>query len=494
MQIKLDTSTGHLVIDHLPPVTLAHHLACSFLQALVQAMHSGKSISTKDVAAIWQRSDRKLSLATRSQLRGELDRTAMSRLVAAVESALNLLPPGAAHLEYWPRHKTVGPWSLKCDAGIQWVLVNAPEPDDFLNLDLLPRLAASTLTDVPAVPSEDMYRTAQALVLAKDELQRGQCVAAVQYLTDALDQLELAEHGKALVTLRLFTPLQREGRFGEAYQALEQAALLAEHCGGPTGAGLRTECALLAARSRFNQARNTASETMNFGDLWRVAQSSPDAKALGQWASLYVLVMWRALTAQNRAGADLTTLNHTHVRILRLFEAAVFWLIQGGDVYQLQAVAINLATYLCRVHEWLDDSPGQADFMRQGLLWYGFGCMLVDRFDLPQDCAWDFILVGAVYLNNAQGRQILEQSPMIWPFGNSPKDQAFYTTSLQLARDFGDAQQKIFALDQLAQWQHQSGEFTASLKTMRERDEILEEDKHLADELYADGYKPFCAS
>ncbi|MCA0325789.1 MAG: hypothetical protein LCH89_09330 [Proteobacteria bacterium] len=422
------------------------------------------------------------------------DRTAIKRLIEAVEAGLAQLPEGTARLSHPPRAKTVGPWRLVCASGVQWQLApqravgpfagtrEAPSPD-------LPTLLAEAARNPVAITA--LLGLVNQFTLADDALRRGEYTDSALLWQTMLNELALSTCGQTLVGLRLVRALRRGGQFSQAHPVLKQAALQARATAGRAGDSLRAECALLAARLRFDVARVEAARELDFGQLWRHTQQSLSPSLQAQWANLHALVVRRRLLALHEAGAPLAERVAVHLHQLALYEAAIFWLLEDGDAYNLQAVVINLANYLNGVQVWLKPTDqARADWFEASLTAFALGHTLLDRFDLPQDSAWDFIMLGELYMGTPEVRAWLHANPLAWPGQQSPAHEGFYRKSIEVAVACGDQRQIIVAWDQLARWRLTFGQPEQATHAAAMVRELLQQDAKLASDLARDGFAP----
>ncbi len=495
--ITLDASSNVLLPpEPAPAIRLSHKCAGAFLHRAAQAAQNDQMVLLDEVAPLWRIAHNSPAAAAAP------DRTAIKRLIDAVERALAQLPAGAARLHYAPRAKTVGPWRLVCAEGVRWRLEGA---DAAVGQNGLPTTGATdgspALPDLPTLLAEPA-RTPPAISaflqavnrfsVAEDALRRGDCAESVAQWRAMLDELALSHAGQALTGLRLARALRRAGRFAEAQQALRHAALQARAVLGRAGDSLRAECALMAARLRFDVARADAVREIDFSALWQQTQQSLSHSLQAQWANLNALVVRRRLLALHEAGAPMPERMALHERQLGLYEAAMFWLLEDGDAYTLQAVAINLANYLNGTWMWLQWQGDTLDaWQGASLRAFALGHALLDRFDLPQDSAWDFIMLAQLYMDRPEVRAWLHEHPLAWPSGKSPADAAFYQKSIQIAEACGDRRQLIVAWDQLARWRrwHQPN-LTACHEAVQQVEALMQQDAKLAADLKRDGFVP----
>ena len=160
--------------------------------------------------------------------------------------------------------------------------------------------------------------------------------------------------------------------------------------------------------------------------------------------------------------------------------------------HTLQAVVINLANYLNGTRVWLDlEGLALQDWMGASLHAFALGHTLLDRFDLPQDSAWDFIMLAELYMSNPDMRAWLAEHPLSWPHQQSPAHESFYRKAIEVAVACGDKRQLIVAWDQLARWWrwHQPNP-AACAAAVHQVEALLAQDAKLAEDLKKDGFVP----
>lgn len=297
--ISLDVTSSQLVLmDTGEPIRLGHKYASAFLQRLLIASREEHAVVLGEAEALWRSAHDLDGMAVSVP-----DRTAIKRLVEAVEATLAQLPAGAAHLVYAPRTKTVGPWRLVTAPHVQWRIEGLPSQTDgaaIFDASELPRLMADLANESTRLA--DVLDAVNNFTLAEDSLRRGQYEDSAIAWRSMLEKLCLSSAGKALIGLRLMRALRRAGQFESARSALKQASLHARAVAGSTGDSLRAECAMAAARIKFDVARIEAVRDLDFEQLWRHAEKSLSPGLQAQWANLHALVARRRLMALHEAG------------------------------------------------------------------------------------------------------------------------------------------------------------------------------------------------
>ena len=252
------------------------------MQRLLLSASQERAVVLREAEALWRSSHDPDTAAVAAP-----DRTAIKRLVEALETALAQLPAGAARLEYAPRTKTVGPWRLISAPEVRWVVeaaaVNSVSPVT-LDANELPCLLSEPARD-PAQLAH-MLEAVNRFAQAEDALRRGQYEDGAQIWRGMLADSRLSGSAEALVGLRLARALRRAGQFEPARLALKQASLHARAAAGRTGDSLRAECAMAAARIKFDVARIEAVRDLDFEQLWRHAEKSLSPSLQAQWANL----------------------------------------------------------------------------------------------------------------------------------------------------------------------------------------------------------------
>lgn len=446
---------------------MRHHKAGVFLAALIQASREGgRSVSADELVALWQQ-----SAGGRAP-----DRTAVRRAVSAVQAGLDaVVPGGRSHLQVAPRCLTVGPWRLVPGPGEDWqvrgteAVATARRPPQF----------------TAALAPADWCAVASALAVA-DDLHRLELNAdCAQLLRQQMDALPLSNEARGLWTLRLLRSLRKTGEHAAAHAVCRSAKALAAATTGPAGASMRAHLALVDARLSFVAAPHRASLSLDFERLQLAIESAPSAKLYWEWANL------RALTLRRRIGA-LVEKRASKIAIQRLlddahltFGSAYFWASLTEDAYHQQAIGSNYAYFLHWAHR-----QGLANSIDASAAWFRLAHTLVERFDLPQDSAWDFIMTADVYFENDALRRQIEADSLSWPAQKSPAEHAFYHQSIDLAKRSGDPRQQILALNQYARFLSMRAEVVPMQAAKRERDAIMEAAPGMVQEMFKDGFIP----
>ena len=417
---------------------LGHHMADKMLAALIEAANRSQSLRAVELMQLWHQHSH-----------GALpDRTAIARSLQAVQIALSaVLPNGESRVTYAARQKTVGPWRLNIAADEKWQVHQQSTAS-----------AAPTSCVLQFCESTDNWATAaQALALADDFMSRGKYTACREILIDQLQRLPLTPSAQCLWTLRIVRCCLRMGDGTAAKLWAEKIPPLVSGLQGVFARHVAAELALLQQRWKFNDQPVASSNEISLGELIASAQSAPSALLLAQAENLKGLALRRLLAKRITQKIDLT---EDVKSVMGTTCAAYFWACIAQDGYYQQAIATNMG-YL--VH-WLGKHKLHDDG-HNCLRWFALARTLVDRFELPQDSAWDYVMVGTAYMECAQTRAELKTLAVAWPDAEGPDTEAFYTRGVQLAQDFGDARQRILTLGLLAQHYQLTGCLTKLVKT-----------------------------
>lgn len=449
-------------------ITLRHHKAGLFLGALIGAATQERALSAQEFVALWQQS---------GSGSAPPDRTAMRRVLAAVQDGLELvMPEGGARVQTAPRRLTVGPWQLVCEPDEDWQVINA---------DSLGHNGASPPRLTPEIDPHAWCTVALGLAVADDLNRQGLYADGAQVLAQQLQTLPLSDEAHGLWALRLVRCLRRTGEQATAGEWVRSARPCITRVKGRAGASLRGHWAMLDAWLAFDAAPNQTSRELDFGRLLSQIDAAPSAKLYWDWANLQGLALRRRIgqrLAQHTRDASVAQLvNEGHAT----FGAAYFWVSLAQDAYHQQAVASNYAYFL----HWLFKARllPSAD---AAVAWFRLAHTLVERFDLPQDSAWDFIMTAELYFENGALRQQIEADSLAWPAQKNPAERAFYLQSLELARRHGDARQQIWALNQYAKFLALQGEASEFQNIKRQRDLQMAAAPAMLAQMVLDGFVP----
>lgn len=411
-------------------VVLGHHFAATLLAALVEAANRSQSLQGPALMELLHQKDP----------RTVPDRTAIARALQAVQKAVaSVTPEGGSRVTYAARCKTVGPWRLAIAKGELWQIQphatgDAALSDCFLQF---------------CEPSGNWVKGAQALALADDFMVRGKYAECREILVNQHEKLLLTDCARSLWMLRIVRCCQRLGDSERAKLWSEQIQPLVPKLKGVFARHVAAELFMLDERRKFNAQPVASSLAMAFDGMVASAQSAPSALLLTQAENLKGLALRRLVAARVAKGLDCAG---DVKNVLLTTSTAYFWACVAQDGYYQQAVATNMGYLL----HWLS-KHGLHDGWQTSLQWFALARTLVDRFELPQDSAWDHVMVGTAYMESLEARAGLRADVLAWPDDQGPDTEAFYLRGLQLAQTFGDARQRIMTLDLMAQHYQYTG-------------------------------------
>ena len=418
-------------------VAFGQQMAVMLLVALIDAANRSQTLSLEVFLQHWHQHNP----------RGLPDRTAIARALLAVQKALaTALPNGQNRITYAARHKTVGPWQLNIAANEVWSVhansaVAASGGGYFLLL---------------CERGDDWAAAAQALALADDFMLRGSYADSRDILMIQLEKLRLTPSAECLWMLRIVRCYNRMGDAVQAKLWAEKVAVRLPKLDGVFVHHVAAELAVAHQRWKFNAQPVASSNKMALNELVASAQSAPSALLLAQAENLKGLALRRLLAKRVNKNLDVTDEVKS---LLSTTCTAYFWACVAQDGYYQQAIATNMGYLMHWLSKHMLYKGEQAC-----LQWFALARTLVDRFELPQDSAWDYVMVGTAYMECAQSRAKLKTLAVAWPDTEGPNTEAFYTRGVQLAQDFGDARQRILSLDLLAKYYKQAGQLDKLVK------------------------------
>ena len=399
----------------------------------------------------------------------------MRRVVTAVREALGAaLPDGAARLVVSPRSLTTGPWRLLVLPNEQWTVESSP----------------TALVDVePSFTAQDdplaWCAAANALATADAMLKEGHYDDAIGLLQNQLHSFALSDAAWCLWMLRLVRTQRRIGQHAQAQERVRSLQARASHLPWRMRAYVLSKVALLTARSAFDDLPLHASLSVDFAGVREVVDTAPNANLQWEWCNLRALAFRRQIERHLQAKSQPETVSKLVADTVRTFGAAYFWSCLAKDSYHGQAIACNFAYNL----HWLQKKQ-LYDGLDASIAWFKLSHTLVDRFDLPQGSAWDFLMLGDIYLGSAHARSVVDADALSWPGQSNPAYEVFYVRSLELARRYGDVRQVIMALNQHAGFMQSTGIAGGKLISRRERDALMAANPTLAEDIVKDGFEP----
>lgn len=406
------------------------------------------------------------------------DRTGIRRALLAIRTALDALGAGlGARIECPARAATVGPWLLRIEPGEVWRVQG--DAAHSARAKALPQLA-----DAGGQMSNPMaaYQVASALAVADSLVGRGSYAEAADLLREQIRTLPLSAEARWLWQFRWIRAANRSGQ-AEAARALvgqlDRAALAPM---GRVGQHFAAHLKFTEQWMHYTQHPDTVAHGLDLDALVQTIDPAPPTQLYALACNLQALALRRQLLRKikDRAAPSLvqTGIQEAHLA----FGAAYFWASLGDDHYHQQAFAVNYARFLHDlVRSQLTDNPQPA------LAWFRLAHTLVDRFDLPQDSAWDFIMLADLYLQSPDAQSLVQADALSWPAQLSPASAKFYDESLRLARDHGDVRQQVLALNQRAHYLVISADLGNLAATRSERDALMREHPQVAAQALSDG-------
>ena len=462
LTISLDVQANSVSCNGVS-AALKHHRAGLFLDGLIAAAQRNRAYTKADFLSAWASRD----------AQAVPDRTAIKRIVEAVRSALAMvLPDGAQRVEAGARALTTGPWHLVILPNEDWQVAGCLEPTSSPE----PRFTAH------ADPMA-WCDAANALAVADVMLVGGQYPEAIGLLQAQMQALELSDAGWCMWALRLIRVQRRMGQYAQANALLPQLQLRTAALPWRMRAYVDSKIGLLSTRAAFDAVPLQTSLSVDFEKLRAVVDTAPNITLQWEWCNLRALAFRRQIERQLQAGAQAHLVQLLVEDAVQTFGAAYFWASLAKEHYHCQAIAINFAYALY----WLD-SKGLHNGLAASVGWFKLAHTLVDRFDLPQDSAWDFLMLGDIYLSSPQARELIDGDALAWPAQTSPAKEAFYKRALDLSRSHGGARQEIIALNQLAGFLH-SRKLVAGRQAVRaERDALMKLHVEVVTDMLKDGF------
>lgn len=435
-----------------------------FLRAAIEAALAGKPLTCEEFLTACYRTDASVVP----------DRTAIRRVVLAANQAIKTVlgdTTPAPRVHYALRSLTVGPWQLQRLPLQNWSVSDS---------SFTPELDSQGLR----TPPDPMGWCVTGDELSKvDALQKeGQYAAA---LTQALAHLQQSDLRDEVWCLWAVRAVRLTRSLGQEKADCPLQLLLAQKAAqltGHVGQHVRAEVALLAARTQFNIAPYNSSLNIDFPSLETKIGTAPSAGLRWELANLQGLAIRRQIDQLKKANANAVLIADMADQLLDTFAKAYFWAALVKDAHSCQAIACNMGNSLYWLH-----SNGLYSGLEAAVSWFKLAFTISDRFDLPQDSAWDFLMLGDMYLHCAPARKLIAENSLLWPGSSDPSTLGFYEKSAQMSNTYGNKRQQVLALHQLAEFLKKDQGQGAAQLTASKRDSILVEHPELLKDLIDDG-------
>lgn len=436
-----------------------------YLQCLISCFLQSKQLTKKDLDAALALDEPKV----------ELDRTAIKRMVESADKALRYVSGvDQQRVAHRPRSLTTGPWLLSSLQHEQWVIQGAKfehkTPDSEPALTLCGDAALGCAL-------------ANSLVVIDTQIQSGRYSEAAQLLTSQLQWPNLSDETKCLLNLRLIHALRSSANNAQIALHLADLEQRAYTLPRRLQAYFSGELALFGARDVFNQSPVKGATDIDFVQLRQRLDASPNTSSQWEWCNLKALTLRRRIEKQLQSKAAKELTESLVQELLRQYSSAYFWTLISKAPYYGQSVACNFAYnlyWLCsrQLYPKLDTS----------IAWFKLAHTMVDKFDLPQDSAWDFLMLGDIYLKSKEARKLIQLDPFAWPEQSNPAREVFYLRALDLATAFGGPRQQITAFNQISDFLLQSGDHSRKLGFLKSRDALISQHPVIFIEMHKDGF------
>ena len=437
---------------------IKHHQAVHFIAGL--ATNAPNYLTRAAFLVHWDKSSET----------SEPDRTAMSRVVNAVQDAL-ARAGSASRVGLLPRKATVGPWWFDICPNEEWQVVNARSATSTSKPNNSSEGLGLTLSHTPA----SMLLAISVIAVADELARRAQYVEAVEHLAEQVRALDLSAEAQALLALRRARWLRRTGSTHHAGLALQEAQILAPAAHVEARASLLAECAMLRARLQYDADPLASPKVINFGQLTEQVEKAGSPQFRWELSNLQAMATRRSMETMLRddSTARASQLMRLAEKANQAFNIAFYWLLTGSDPYHLQAVLVNYAHHL----EWLRAqhcgaiaSTDVADIVSAWRL----SQLVTEKFDLTEDSAWDYIMLADFWLGSHSARVLIAADWRLWPQSRAPGMTDFYLHAVEVARRTGDARQQIFVWDRSAEFYKRTGRLREAEHALHNRDALFD--------------------
>lgn len=444
--------------------TARHHKAVLFLHMLTSAATQDLPLHKADFLREW----------ALLQPGSQPDRTALTRVIAAAEELLRIVGVEHGRLQCQPRRRSTGPWLLVTPPDSPW-------------LKAATRLRHASLEHTASLArlghnAEEARGFADQLSMADMEAMQGEYAAARHRLERLIKHAGLTGDAMCLAGMRWLMCNRKQPGTGKA-DAVMTRLRTAVHADVSPAMRKHVEASLgfYKLRQSFNHLPHATSLSPSMVKVYDDIAAPVCARHQMELSNMQAL-QWRRLMmhaptrTQELAARD---------RAEALSQAAYFWACVAQDVWWQQSTAVNYGHLLGILWKRkLLNSP------RPALQWFIHANTLDDRFDLPRDCAWDFILFGLFY-QELQARGLSDDWRVLdlaWPESADPNTDLFYDRGVDLAQRYGDARQQILALN-LKVWRHQQDRNDRQIRQARaQRDALIQAHPRLHADMLQDDF------
>ncbi len=376
-----------------------------------------------------------------------LDRTGFRRLFLGAGALVDtLLGPGSFHnrLRHDPRRLTVGPWALVLGPGEQWTIKwgtakPAALPDLALQQSAAPAALAAKRVAV------DHHAGASARVL--ELLFRSDALAAAGRFKDAIEQVRAAElvdglspEMAGILGLRLARLFKRTGRYDECAECATRVARKARERGFADPAQ-RWLAELLLRRQRYESAP-AAFDSVERDLAGSALAPLPDLRGAGDLSDLAADVWHRKALRALRLGHKQQAASALH-NAWALQNDAMYWAASLRSHDHCERFAFKMGLIQAALFE-----VGDAEALRHAVRCYTLGLQLSDDFMVGNDSVWEYICLGALWLDHPAHRAEIEQALALGQASIS--NAAFFEQAAVRARQVGEPRQIAICL--VNQW------------------------------------------
>lgn len=415
--------------------SLSNHRSAIFLAALVEAARKQRALTAARLLV---------------QLRGAIpddspDRTGMRRMVSDAQNALAAFAAlGAGRLVFAARCKTVGPWRLDTHASEGWRVTGATRTQAMGT-----NQAATTgpLMSVSREPTA-MLGIVQTIMNADDLARMGHFADAHSYLVEKFDVAAVNISGlganaqagctaecMALIGLRMARFARISGSTQGARDALAQTLRWIQQCPPALHHYLLAEHAVSGARNQYQAEPMEFSAGFQPAVISRLVQSTEAPQLQAEWLQLQGLVARRKMHAMSKS-APSAKMYVVAQRAVQLHESAIYWAITSRDAYATQSMVLNYAYLLQRIVK-----SGLHESFAPALQAYRVAMNIAERFEFADECGWDYIMPGELWVQEQQVRELMASDSLLWPGGRNPAQASYYKHLVQVAEKIGDARQ-----------------------------------------------------
>lgn len=270
------------------------------------------------------------------------------------------------------------------------------------------------------------------LILRADALANsGRLREAADLLLAASETYDITPEGRGIVDLRRARLLKRTGRFEEAIELANQAALRAA-ARGFADPGQMHLARQMARRIRYDSAPHDH-DRLGIDPFFDSSTLLPDLRGLGEAENLAGLIARRHALEAEASGHPSEARRCLNIAWEHL-TAATYWSVSLRDHENLEKFVFNMGLVQASLSDLGDSQAVLATFCA-----YEFGLVIRDNFLVGKDSVWVEICIGSLWLDHPSRRPEFEA--VLTPGREKLSDAGFFVKAYEHAKSIGEPRQ-----------------------------------------------------